>query len=184
MGLEVVAAVIGATAAVGGYIEQQSARKEQKAAAERSEQAQIKSRQEQAAVQAQQRAEAARRAAREERVKRGRLLQASTNTGTAGSSGEVGAASNLSTQFSNNLGLSKGAEIAGTNISLFNQEQASAESAFRQASLDYAAGGQLTNLGFSLFSAGMNAGAKLPGGSPSAASQATYGENGYTYYGE
>jgi len=83
------------------------------------------SRAEQQATNSAQAANERRQQLREERVKRGKLMQADVNTGTAYSSGEGGAAGALSTQLNSNLGSNLGALQSATNIS--NNSQMSAD---------------------------------------------------------
>ena len=77
--------------------------------------------------QAQQNAEAAqsrRQQVREARIKRAQILQASENTGTAGSSGEIGAGGGIGTQLSSNMGFSQGNIERSQRIGGFMQESA------------------------------------------------------------
>lgn len=82
---------------------------------------QEKAQAEQRAQNASSSAEERRKQVREERIRRARILQASSNTGTAESSGEIGALGSLSTQLSTNIGLSTMAQQRANNISIFNQ---------------------------------------------------------------
>jgi hypothetical protein len=84
-------------------------------------------------AQAEQRAGSAAQAAlerrnqiREQRIKSARVEQASMNTGVAGSSGEIGAESSMSTQLASNVAFNIGAVQRGSNISMFNQQAADA----------------------------------------------------------
>ena len=61
---------------------------------------------------------------REERIKRARILQSASNTGTAGSSGELGAISNISTNLGANLGANAGNINRANQISIFEQKAA------------------------------------------------------------
>lgn len=65
---------------------------------------------------------------REERIKRARILQASENTGTAGSSGEAGAVSSIGTQLGSNLGFNQSMIESGNRISNYSQQAADARS--------------------------------------------------------
>lgn len=74
---------------------------------------------------AQKQAEAAnerRRQIREERVRRARIVQASENTGTGQSSGEVGVLGGMATQLGSNLGFNAGTIMRANNISTFGQQ--------------------------------------------------------------
>jgi hypothetical protein len=73
---------------------------------------------------------ARRRAAREERVRRGRLIAASENTGASGSSGEFGALSALSTNTGAAISEQRGQELAARGITAANQSFANAQSRF------------------------------------------------------
>lgn len=117
MGLEVstlAAIATGTSAAVGivGNIQSRNAQKKGKA--------------EQMAMNKAQELEERRRQFREERIKRARILQMSENTGTAGSSGEAGAMSSLSTQLSANVGMNLGLAASGAAITKYNQQAADA----------------------------------------------------------
>ena len=71
---------------------------------------------------------------REERIRRARIEQAASNTGTAGSSGEAGALGSLSTQLGVNLGLNISAVERGSRISDLSQTAADAGSNAQMAS--------------------------------------------------
>jgi len=66
---------------------------------------------------------------REQRVRRARILQASENTGTEGSSQESGVLGGMSTVFSQSVGSQAGQRIA--NIAVGNQMQSAADAASR-----------------------------------------------------
>lgn len=90
--------------------QQQQARKEQK-----------KARNEQEAMNAERSAAERRQQIREERIRRAQIEQASANTGTASSSGAVGAVGNLSSTLATNLGFNFAQVQHASNISAFNQ---------------------------------------------------------------
>lgn len=104
-----------ASAAVSAYgISQQAsasrdARREARSAAE----LQKMSNKEKEAQAASQQAEARRAQVREERVRRARIMQSGENTGTAESSGAMGAIGGLATNLSSNLGQQAGAALSG-----------------------------------------------------------------------
>jgi len=112
-----VAAVAGTTASVVAGNQQRAA---QRHAADLQTQAQNESRADNAAKAAQER----RQQVRDERIRRARVEQASVNTGTEGSSGELGALSSITTQTNSNIGFNLGALNRADNISIFNQEAA------------------------------------------------------------
>ena len=151
MGIEVIALgglALGATAM-------------QMQAAENAEDAQYEAAQEQKKVNAATRAqnEAAamqerRRQLREERIKRARVLAASSASGTVGSSGESGAVGSLSTTLASNLGFNKGALNTASDISLFSQNAADFMSQANKLNAESQMWGQIGSLamtGASLF---------------------------------
>ena len=73
---------------------------------------------------------ARRKAAREERVRRSRIIAASANEGTAGSSGEVGAISALGTNFGSAVSEQTSQVRAAEGISAANQRAADAQQKF------------------------------------------------------
>lgn len=89
-------------------------------------QAQEDAKKEQAAVNKTQQLQEQRNQIRRERVQRARILQASENTGVAGSSGEAGAIGSLSTQLGSNLGINSDLVFHGGNISAASQRAANA----------------------------------------------------------
>ena len=118
MGLEVLTNTIGAatTIAASPFLspyyqykagkEQQKAQREQRASNE---------------------AEAARERRmqiREERLRRAAILNSAEQTGTAGSSGEIGSAAALATALGSNLGMNSGRLQRAQNISIFQQNAA------------------------------------------------------------
>lgn len=81
---------------------------------------------------------------REERIKRARVMQASENTGTAGSSGELGAVSSIGTQLGANLGFNQSMIESGNRISGYTQQAADAQG---KASMFNAVGSMAGNVG-------------------------------------
>lgn len=67
-----------------------------------------------------------RRAAKEERIRRARLIQASTTGGTSGSSGEVGATSALGAGFASALSRQSAQKGVARGISAANEKEATA----------------------------------------------------------
>lgn len=109
-GTLLVLAVVGTAASIQ---QQQQARKEQKKARNESE------------AMAAERANAERRQQiREERIRRAQVEQAAANTGTQGSSGELGAAGNLASTLASNLGFNFNQATHASSISAFNQNAA------------------------------------------------------------
>lgn len=93
-----------------------------------------------------------RRQIREERIKRARVLQSAENTGTAGSSGELGGIGSLATQLSNNIGANLGIIDRANQMSASAQSEASAKvNAGISSQLGQMAPGLIT-LGDSIFS--------------------------------
>lgn len=126
-------------------------------------QEQKKIRQEQEAANAAQAAAERRRQIREERVKRARVIQTATATGTSGSSGEIGAVGGLSTNLSSNIGTNLGALQTAKNISIFSQASAdfiSQSNALQQESQFW---GQIAGLSMQAASAGVGTGGGSPG---------------------
>jgi hypothetical protein len=70
---------------------------------------------------------ARRKAARESRIRRARLIQASSNTGTEGSSGELGAGSGLTSGFGSSVAQQTAGQITVEGISAANQRIQNAE---------------------------------------------------------
>lgn len=141
MGMDPITIVAIASLAVGtaSYVEQKNS-------AEDAQAAQQKAQSVQKGVQAAQAATERRNQIREERVRRARLMQASQNTGTVSSSGEMGAIGGLSTQLGTNIGTNLAMKAAGQEISLYNQQASDAMFSAQQA-------GQLFSLAGSVFGA-------------------------------
>lgn len=144
-----------ASLAVGAasYVSSQESRKEASSNYANAAVEQRKAQSEQKALNAQRAANERRQQVREERVQRAKVLQASENTGTDGSSGEFGATGGLATQLGANIGTNLG-QIAGANrISDLNQSAANFNSA-AQSNLSSAQGAEsLFGLSNSIFNA-------------------------------
>jgi hypothetical protein len=106
MGLELIAAALTVVSTVASMDAQADARS-----------ASRRAQGEQNAQNAMKRAQERRQQIREERVRRSRMLQQSSNSGTIGSSGEIGALSSLATQLSSNLGFNQALFESGQRIS-------------------------------------------------------------------
>lgn len=151
MGFDPITAVIGAVISVYSYSEQRDAQKEARAAQQRAADEQTKARQEQQAQNSAQAAAERRAQLREERIRRARILQASANTGVIGSSGEMGAGANLSTQLASNVGFNKGALQSANNISAYNQSAADFMNSAQNSMNEANQWGQIGGLGMSIF---------------------------------
>lgn len=119
-----IVAVAGLALAAGGAALSYSQQRRSAAQASRAEDEQKRAQAEASADRASQAAAERRQQVREQRIQRARILQASENTGTAGSSGEGGALGSLSTQLSANLGMNQAGYQRGQRISMFNQNAA------------------------------------------------------------
>lgn len=162
MPIAIVAAVIGATLFVDGYVKAEDARKDAKGAQERQRVAQEGIQSEQRATNAQQ-AQAERIRQRRELIRTQAVLrQSSRNTGTSGSSGEFGGLSSLETGLSTNIGSNLGAQQSASNISDLAQTNANAGFDLQSAQMDQQAAGSQMNLGMSLFSMGAGSMGKKP----------------------
>lgn len=116
MGLEVIASIVAITATAASIQQQGQAAKAQK-----------KMRNEEKARNTAQQMAERRQQVREERIKRARVMQASENTGTAGSSGEIGAVSSIGSQLGANLGFNQSMIESGNRISGYAQQAANAQ---------------------------------------------------------
>lgn len=152
MGIELVAALALGVAAAGAY-EGYEARKDAKEAAAKGLEEQKKSNAEQRAMNAQSQAEEQRKQVREERVRRARILQASANSGTEGSSGEAGALGGLATGLASNLGFNASRAAAADRMSIFNQNAADYGMQQQNSMLSAQNWDSLTSLSMSIFSA-------------------------------
>lgn len=136
MGIETAALIILVGATAAQYSAQQKAAGEQE-----------KAQKEQQAMNAAKAAQERRQQVREERIRQARLLQASENTGTTDSSGQIGAEGSLATQLQGNVGFNLGLQRSAANISRFNQN---ATDYLEEAQMWKAVG----NISSSIFSAG------------------------------
>ena len=143
-----VGAIIAAIGVAVNVDQNNQARKDQ-AKARRQQDA---ARGDQAAQQAAEAAQARRQQVREERVKRAQILQSAANTGADGSSGAMGAIGGMQTQLQSNIGLSQGNQDRAMRIGVYSQGAANSMGDAQTHANRAALGGQMTNLGFSLFS--------------------------------
>lgn len=117
-GVELIAwAALGTT--VASTVIQMEARRDQARANE-------KIRNEQNATNAQKAAEERRKQIREERVRRAMIEQSSSNSGTGGGSGELGAIGGMSTGLAANLGFNQGLLASAGRISQYSSDAAAA----------------------------------------------------------
>ena len=116
MGVELVVAAVSAAASIAGQIEK---RKSDKKAAK-----------EQKAQSAAERARARRRVIREKRIKQGQVENAASQTGTQGSSGEVGAVSGLNTSLASEVGFQESSQRRADKVSEIQQRSANRQSIF------------------------------------------------------
>lgn len=151
---------VGALAVAGAsaYVGYQS-RKDAAAAYKSQAQEERKVRNEQKALNFQQQAAERRAQIREERVRRAKILQGAENGGAAGSSGEAGALSSLSTQLNVNIGLNLGRQQAANTIGGYMQNAANFGTAAMSASSSAQNADSLFNLSTSVFSAAGGVGA-------------------------
>ena len=142
----IVAAAVGAAVVGTAYSiqQQQEAKKERKKAANEQRKIQSEQRAQNEAAASQER----RKQLREERIRRSKILASAQATGTAWSSGEVGALGGLSTTLSSNLGLNRAALNSAYDISLFSQNAANFTSAANQADANAQIGAQVSSLAF------------------------------------
>lgn len=143
-----IALAIAAVSAKIGYDARQDAKEANRAAAAE----QKKARGEVNAVNASKQAQEKRAAIREERVRRGKILQASANTGTSASSGVLGAEGGLSTQLSNNLAINAGMAAAGQRIGVYEQNAADFNLAAQEAALQAQNADSIFSTSMSMFS--------------------------------
>ena len=147
-----VAAALALTAvsSVATIQQQRAANKANKKAAKEQE----KARQDQRALQHQMRGEERREQIRAERIRRAQIEQAAENTGTAGSSGEFGAVSSVSSQFGANMGSIFGQQMHGDNITRHTQSAADYMGQAQQHQANASLWGQVGQFGSAAFQAG------------------------------
>lgn len=158
MGLETIAMIglaVSAAGTVASVSKQREAQQSQRQAAEE----QRKVRAEQKAQLASEAANERRQQIREERVRRAQVIQASENTGVAGSSGEMGAVGNLATQLGTNIGFNVGSIARANRISEASQNAADLLGSAQNSLTKANTWGSVSGLGMSIFSSagGFNA---------------------------
>lgn len=126
MGLEVatLVAIGGAVAAAGGTAASIVAGNQQRAAARHAADLQQQAQEQQIADNTAKAAAERRQQVRDERIRQARIAQSSVNTGTEGSSGELGAISSVSTQTQSNVGFNLGQLAGAGRITELNQQAA------------------------------------------------------------
>lgn len=124
--ISTIVAVAALTISAASYVSGEHSRKEAQEASAQAAGEQRKAGSEQAALNTQRAALERRQQIREERVRRAKMLQASENSGTAGSSGELGATAGLANQLGVNIAFNQG-QLAGQGRA----------NAFGQAGADY-----------------------------------------------
>lgn len=147
------AAAIGSLA-VGAYsvYAQQQAAGQAQDAADKSAEAQRKANAEQRAQQAQMAAQERRKQFREERVRRAMVIQSAINTGTADSSGALGAQGALATNLGSNLGFNVGEVARGGRIGALQDTSSAAMSQAQGYQNTASMWGSIGNLSQSVFS--------------------------------
>lgn len=151
-----VLAVAAAASAVVGAASYVEARRANASAAEdrqRAYEEQLKATAEQNAANAQKQAAERRQQVREERVRRAKILQASENTGTDASSGEMGAMGALSSQYNTAVASDVGAQASAQRISIFSQNAANYSSSAVQNDMQAQQANQLFALSGTIFNA-------------------------------
>jgi Flp pilus assembly protein TadB len=145
-------AIVGLAIAAYGAYEGTEARKDASKANKSAAEENRKARGEEKALNYQSQAQERRSQVREERVRRARIIQASENGGTDGSSGEYGAVSSLSTGLSANIGMNLGRAQAGNLIGGYLQNAADFNTAAQTAATNAQNADALAGLGMSIFS--------------------------------
>lgn len=145
-------AIVSAVIGTASYVEAKDARQEASENAQRSAEQQRKAQEVQQAGSAQQAAMERRQQIREERVRRARIMQASSNTGTVGSSAEFGSIGGMGTQLQSNIGQNLGAIQRGQAIGTFSQNAADFNTASQRNINDANNAQSLFSLSTSIFS--------------------------------
>jgi len=149
--ISTIVAVAGLAVAAGGaymsYRQQREAARNQRRAQE--EQRKMNAIQE--ARQAQEAARERRAQIREERVRRARILQASSNLGVGESSGELGATGALATNLGSGIGHNVGVLDMASRMSAHSQRQADFLSAAAQNQARSSMWGQASSFGSQIF---------------------------------
>ena len=155
MGLEIgtIALIAGAVGAVGSTTAGIIAGNQQRAAQRHAQDLQTQAQEVQQADNAAKAAQERRQQIRDERIRQARVQQAAVNTGTEGSSGELGALGSITTQTQANVGFNLGAISRGNQITQLNQ---GAANAIAQGQQDAALTSNIGSI-FSGISAGTNA---------------------------
>lgn len=153
MGIETIVAVASLAVGTASAVSANEARNEAEFNAKQAADRDKLARGEQKAGNAQQTAMERRQQVREERVRRAKLLQSSTNTGTAGSSGEIGATGALATNLNSNIGQNLGSLQRAETISDLAQQSTDFKSAAQSSLTDAAQAESIFGLSTSIFNA-------------------------------
>jgi hypothetical protein len=168
--LTTIAAIGALVVGAASYVSAEKNRKEAQAnyAAQAAEQG--KARQEERALNAQAAANERRQQIREERVRRARLLQSAENTGTEGSSGQLGAEGGFATQLGAAIGSNLGRLAGAERITQLGQSAANFGSAAQSSLSSMQANQNLFGLSTTIFSAAYSPkGKPVPSGTPAPA---------------
>lgn len=145
---------IGALVVSGAtYYSAEQSRKEAKAAYRNQAAVQGEARQEERAMNAQSAANERRQQIREERVRRARLIAASENSGTGGSSGEFGATGGFATQLGANIGSNLGRLAGSDRLTALGQRAADFGSSAQSSLSNMQANQNLFSLSTTIFNA-------------------------------
>ncbi len=146
-------AVAAVGVGVASYSQAKEARAEQKEAMQQQAAVQREMQSEQKAANVSASTTERRNQIREERVRRARVMQAASNTGASGSSGEFGALGGLSTTLSSNIGTNLGRLQTASRLSDLGQTAADFGTQANLASLESQDAMSMFNLSTSIFSA-------------------------------
>lgn len=140
---------VATTSAIASNVNQNRAERANRAAANE----QKKANSEQVAMNAAKAAQERRQQVREARVRQGKLMQAAENTGTAGSSGELGAMGGMATQLGANIGTNLGMLAGQSRANAFNQAAADYQTEAQSALSDASSAQNLFSLSTTIFNA-------------------------------
>ena len=144
-------ALIGLAVAAGSAVMQYSNARDARKAQEQSAAEQRKARAEQSASQALQQAQEQRQQIREERVRRAQIMQASQQSGTAGSSAESGALGGMASQLGSNIGFNRSIAASGQAITGFNQAAADYTTSSQRSTQSANMWGNVGSIGVNMF---------------------------------
>lgn len=133
------------------YVSQVKSNKEAQRNVSRANSENKKTQAEQKALNAQKAANERRQQIREERVRRAQVEQSAENTGVAGSSGELGAVSGLTTQLGANIGTNLGQLQGVQNINNYSQAAADFSTAANRNQSDASSAASIFSLAGNVF---------------------------------